>query len=250
MLYTAALAALPTPAPGSPSQIVPAYFYPDGVNWASAASGSAPGSVLILNPASGPGGGVDPVYVNAARAAQAAGRQVIGYVPTGYGKRRAPAVRTDVRRYVDWYTVDGIFFDEAASGATHVRYYRDLYGFAKATVTPVVGPSTVVLNPGVVPDEGYMGASDVVITFENTLAAYDGATFASWTVSGRYGPERFGHLVHGVGTEDDMRRAVCAARDRGAARIYVTDDVMVNPWDRLPAYWAQERDAVMSGCAP
>ena len=49
---------------------------------------------------------------------------MLGYVPTGYGARPLADVLADVRRYLAWYGVDGIFFDEASSDAALLPYYR------------------------------------------------------------------------------------------------------------------------------
>jgi hypothetical protein len=41
-----------------------------------------------------------------------------------------------------------------------------------------------------------------------------------------------------------MLSHLARAVDRNSSGIYVTDDMLNNPWDRLPAYWSQLVDAV------
>jgi GNAT superfamily N-acetyltransferase len=68
---------------------------------------------VILNPASGPGSQVDGNYTKAIDRLCGAGCVVLGYVPTGYGKRPEGQVRRDIDRWLRLYPrVHGIFFDE------------------------------------------------------------------------------------------------------------------------------------------
>ena len=50
----------------------------------------------------------------------------------------------------------------------------------------------------------------------------------------------FAHLAYDVRTALTMAEYLSIARRRGATWIYVTDDTLSNPWDRLPAYWDEE----------
>ena len=80
--------------------------------------------------------------------------------------------------------------------------------------------------------------ADHVVEFEGTRGAY----LAMDAGSGEHGGSlaTSWHLVYDVRTETDMREVVALARDRGAGLLFVTDGVMPNPWDRLPAYWHQQ----------
>src|SRR4051812_25332655 len=106
--------------------LVPAYFYPTwwrGSPWddLNAAASRIP-IEAIMNPASGPGPGANPDYRVAVGALQASGGRVIGYVPTGYGSRPAAEVIADVRAYLQWYDVDGIFLDEMGNQLGDLDY--------------------------------------------------------------------------------------------------------------------------------
>src|SRR5437868_9770306 len=58
---------------------------------------------VIVNPASGPGERVDGNYTRAISRLRGAGCVVLGYVPTGYGKRAQAQVRKDVDRWQELY---------------------------------------------------------------------------------------------------------------------------------------------------
>ena len=78
---------------------------------------------------------------------------------------------------------------------------------------------------------------DVVVIFEGAAAKYADWSPPAW-VSG-YPATRFSHLIYD--TKTGSRRQVCAAsRARNAGYLYVTNDVLPNPWDTLPPYWSQE----------
>ena len=43
-----------------------------------------------------------------------------------------------------------------------------------------------------------------------------------------------------------MKALLAEAVQRGAGAVYLTDDVLDNPFDRLPGYWAEEVQAVQA----
>ncbi len=223
-----------------PTGLLPAYVHPaDTATWDRLLTATRPGSFVIINPASGPGTAADPAYAATVKRAAAAGLRVLGYVPTNWGKRSSSSVKADVDRYGRWYGVTSIFFDEAATSTASLSYYRTLYRRVKSA------GGAVVLNHGVAPAQGYMDVSDVVVTFEGDANAYATATTPSWT-SG-YAAERFGHLVYGT-PADRLDEVLTAARTHRAGRVFVTSDVLTNPWDTLPAYYEEQQAALGEGC--
>ncbi|MDP2308505.1 MAG: spherulation-specific family 4 protein [Pseudomonadota bacterium] len=215
------------------SQIaIPSYFYP-GSLWDQAVSGAPKVGILIANPDSGPGGSVDPEYVSAVTKAKAAGVRVIGYVYTSYGNRSAAEVKADIEKYKSWYQVDGIFLDEVSDQAGLIPYYQDVADYVRAGQG-----SLVMLNPGVYPDEGYMNVGDIVVVFEDDYSVYLNATVPSW--ASNYPPSKFSHLVYAAPDGAALDRAASLAGQRNAGYIYVTSDILPNPWDELPSYWSSE----------
>lgn len=220
--------------------VVPAYFYP-GQNspWArmTAAADDVP-ITAIMNPGNGPGGSKDNNYVSAVNAFRAAGGRVIGYVYSSYGSRPLAQVTADIDRYAQWYAIDGIFVDEMANTgpAERLNYYRSIYNHVKG-----LNPRWEVMgNPGTHTIEQYLTwpTADRLMVFENVGAAYPGYVPSPWNAD--YDSDRFVHLVHTEPSAANMAAALELAVQRSAGGIYVTDDVMNNPWNTLPTYWEAE----------
>jgi hypothetical protein len=215
--------------------LVPAYLPPHELP--ALARGAWRPRMVIVNPNSGPGARRSDAYADAVRALQAAGVRVLGYVPTGYGSRPTQEAIADVERYASWYRVDGIFFDEAASAAGELPYYRAL---ARAARGGGNGRQLVVLNPGVPPAPGYFDLADVVVTFEGSYAAYADAVEATPEWLDRQRPESIAHLVYGA----TRAQALGALADSGAGYLYATSGALPNPWRTLPAYLDEEVEAL------
>jgi len=81
---------------------------------------------IVLDPDNGPGAAPNGPYRAAIQRAQRAGIAVYGYVDSGYAKRPAADALADVRRWVDWYGVRNVFFDQVASSAQSFPYYVPL----------------------------------------------------------------------------------------------------------------------------
>jgi hypothetical protein len=214
--------------------LIPAYLPPRELA-ALVHSPSRP-RMVIVNPDSGPGAQEGHAYGEAVRALRAAGVRVLGYVPTSYGGRAMADVLSDVRRYLAWYGVDGIFFDEASSDAASLPYYRAVSREARGGARR----RTVVLNPGVPPAPGYFDVADVIVTFEGTHAGYESAMATTPDWLRRMRPDRVAHLVYGA-TRAEALDAVSAS---AAGYLYVTSGAMPNPWRSLPAYLGDEEEAL------
>lgn len=213
--------------------LIPAYLPPHEL--ASLVNGPQRPRMVVVNPASGPGTAEGRAYGDAVKTLQQAGTHVLGYVPTGYGSRPMPDVLADVDRYLSWYGVDGIFFDETASDAAHLDYYRQLSRAARGAVDRVV-----VINPGVPPAPGYFDLADVVVTFEGSYDGYAGAVDAAPDWVRREPPDRVAHLVYGA----TRAQALGAVAGSPAGYVYATSGVMPNPWRTLPPYLQDEEEAL------
>lgn len=236
------LAATAARADACATNMIPAYFAPGATSpWEQVITTGAPGTTMILNPASGPGTSPDVAYQETVRRAQANGIRVLGYVHTSWGNRKSTRVRAEIDRYGSWYGIDGIFFDEAATSATQLSYYRALHRHVKSTTAGLV-----VLNHGTVPDERYMEVTDVAVVFEGSVDAYLNAQPAAWR--GAYARDRFADLVYAAPAET-LSSVMATADARGVGHLYATDDVLDNPWDSLPTYYDGERDALAEACA-
>jgi spherulation-specific family 4 protein len=229
-----------TSAHAALTAIVPAYFYPtnnspwDDLNLAAARIPVT----AIMNPGSGPGNLQDSNYVNVVNNLRTAGGKVIGYVSTSYGARSSATVKADIDKYVNWYNIDGIFFDEMTNtGSTStLNYYQDIYDYVKA-----INPTWEVMgNPGTATTESYLTrpAADSLLVFESFATNYPSYTPSNWNFN--QDPSAIGHLVHTTASEADMLNYLDLAVQRNAGQVYITDDVLGNPWDTLPSFWEAE----------
>ncbi|MFB4277629.1 spherulation-specific family 4 protein [Nonomuraea sp. MTCD27] len=240
------------------SLAVPAYFYP-GELWGRL---SDPGvGIVVANPFSGPGKDFDPNYAKAISDARAAGVTVLGYVATGYLGSTGRATRLgettplawlaqaqqDVARWYDLYGahgLGGVFLDEVQNVCGPGNAYSDTYRALDESIKSLHRGAFTVINPGIGTDECYADIADVSLTFEGTYETYQGWQPPAWQ-RGR-DPRRFWHLVHATATQEQMEDALRLAKERGAGHVYVTPDVLANPWDTLPDYWRAELDAARS----
>jgi Spherulation-specific family 4 len=233
--------------------LVPAYFYPSSnpalSYWdeLTAAAQSGVRITAIMNPSSGPGAAVNSDYVAAVNSFRAAGGKVLGYVYTCYGNNSCfsglPATRTtaevlaDAAKYATWYNVDGIFLDEMSNTASALPFYETV-----AAGLRTARPSASIFgNPGVATPASYLAVADTLVTFEDG-GGYGSAAAPSWGLTQASG--RQAHLHHSISTEAGMLAALAEARARNAGYVYITDDVLDNPWDRLPSYWNAELAAL------
>jgi hypothetical protein len=220
---------------------IPAYFYP-GTLWTTATSSTPRTSIMIMNPNSGPGTSQDANYVKAVTAAQAAGIKVLGYVSTRYGQRPVQEAVNNIYAYKTWYGVDGIFLDETRADAAGVSYYKALAKYIRGSKG-----GFVMLNPGVIPTEEYIRMADTSIVFEDSYTDYLGWAPVSWMY--KYPAGKFTHLVYGT-TGTQLANALTLSRNRNAGMIYITNDVLNNPWDTLPSYWSAKLSIMTSKCYP
>ncbi len=240
---------------------IPAYFYATSPYWTQlqndVLSKVPEGTVgiAIMNPSSGPGPRQNTDYVNTVNETKAKETKVYGYVYTSYGARRPSAVKSDIDKYYNWYNVDGIFFDEAEyRDCNDDAYYENLWKHVKTKSAAVGKGGDVVLNPGTQTKECYADSADIIVNFEDTYEAYamkdsTGAygydkTEPAWIH--KYPSNKFWHLVHSTPDAAAMKDAVSLGKQRGAYYMYVTPDVLSNPWDTLPSdpYWSEELTAL------
>jgi hypothetical protein len=238
-----------TTAPAAPTApalrvLVPAYFYPDGEGlgeWQRLLRAPDPAAVVIIaNPDSGPGKVADPNFLRVTAQAREKGFTVIGYVSTKYAKRPPEEVKEDVDRWVRLYPdVQGIFFDEQASGADMVGHYARLYEYTRRQR----GLRLVVGNPGTICAEDYLSrpAADVVCLVESSKPFSE---FRPPRWAADYKAGRFAAVISGTKDPASMKQFVQEMAGRHIGYCYITDETLPNPWRRLPSYWEAELAAV------
>jgi hypothetical protein len=240
---TSLAAAAEPEAPPRLRLIVPAYFYPagDGAReWQRLFDAAAKVPVVaIVNPASGPGEKADPNYLKLFDRPRRSSPVLIGYVATSYARRPLAEVKADVDRWIALYPgIEGIFFDQQASGADAIDYYAALYKYVRTERKLRL----VMNNPGTTCTEEFFArpALDGGNVFEGARPA-DGLPVPSW---GARILGRASVLVYKVPTAAAMQACVKEAIEKKVGNVFVTDGELPNPWDHLPKYWEAEVAAV------
>jgi hypothetical protein len=234
-------------ATGNQHQMVPAYLYPDwwnpGNGWyrmCDAMDSSGGQSTAIMNPSSGPGAVPNPDYQHVIDYCHARGQRVISYVHSSYGQRPLADVIADIdATYAFYPSVDGIFVDEMSNEPSTLGYYQSL----RAHVQTKPGAHVLVGNPGIPADTAWQlegAVADELVIFEGTAVDYATWVPPAWVRA--YPADRFVQLVHGAGDPTAMAAACARSKTQNAGFVYVTDDVMPNPWDTLPGepYWSSQ----------
>lgn len=247
MIITAIVIAITMAVPASaavPSQsiMIPAYKYPTtwqpDAYWDTlVAAGGAKVPLVIINPDSGPGIAQNGDYQEQMRRNKAAGIRQIGYVHTLYQQRPIAEVKQEID---DWYRlypdVQGIFLDEIAIDSDRLCYLSQLYNYIKQRSPQQL----VVINPGRHIPDVMANYADIMVTYETNgnkyINDYVPATSTFETTEANHG--RIAHIVHDV-TPGDYAQVLALSRDRNVGWLFITDDVMPNPYDVLPTNFNQ-----------
>ncbi len=223
--------------------VVPAYFYPSssGSDWDEMNSAATVVPLTaIMNPNSGPGNSQSSDYSNAVNSLRSNGGNVIGYVSSSYANRPIADVKADIDSYSAWYNIDGIFIDEMTntSSASDLDFYEEVYAYIK-----LIEPTWEVMgNPGTSTQEAYLTrpTADRLMSYESFGSSYNGHTPSAW--NSNYDSSKFVNLLHTLDSNDipTMEQYIDLAVSRNVGSIYFTDDVLGNPWDRLPVFWDEQ----------
>jgi len=225
---------------------VPAYFNPSPnckveCYWAQLEQAEALPSTVVINPNSGAGIKQDSDYLGIAIRLKQKGVRVIGYIKTEYGARSSASIEADLDLYFNWYDVDGIFVDEvkADTCGDNQTYYYQIANYIRHKKLLAV----VVLNPGTNADSCFITFSDILVTFEGSFADYKHWSPSGWEA--KFPADRFWHIIHST-SQNDLPNALNLARKNHVGWVYITSDVMPNPYDTLPAlnYWKVELSLV------
>jgi hypothetical protein len=232
--------ATPTPSPTpTPTTVlhglyVPLFTYPTSSTWNTLINtkNAHPGLAMrvVINPGSGVGSSKDSNYVTGINNLKGSGIKVGGYVYTSYGSRDPNVIKAEIDNYKLWYGVDGIFFDEMSNVIGKEQYYKDLTAYVKSK-----GMTFTIGNPGTSTLQSFVGSVDTILIYES--AGYPSVSIvASRTFNGQPSNSNFGIIPYGCLSLDTnwitQVKPYCGW-------IYVTNDVLPNPWDSLPSYLEQ-----------
>lgn len=209
--------------------IIPLYVDP-GKEWRSIvqAKNSHPEVpiLVIVNCCNGPGSSQDSNYVTGIQNLQAADISVLGYVHTNFTARSSADVMAEIDRYKEWYSVNGIFFDQMSNIVGNEGYYSILDDYSKSQ-----GLGLTVGNAGIDIPLGYFDAVDIVMVHDN-FGLPDSMTVERWATN--YDRSNISMVSYGVypPSQTFVRDA-----SEHIGYIYMTDDILPNPWNSLPTYF-------------
>ena len=238
-------AANPTQATRTSKLLIPSYFSPasnTSQSWATMCNDAPAQSIVILNPASGPGTVSNSTFVRAVKYCQSKNISVVGYVYTDYGKRSTRAAEADITDYYSWYRVDGIFLDQMAPDPATLSYYRTLHSSIRSRGGSL--HDLEVGNMGTVPGTDWAlrnGVVTILALFEGGPTNLHSFTMPAWASS--YPANDFAAVVYNVSSSMSSICSTLSKTDHISYR-YVTDSVYLkstdNPYSALPSYWTKE----------
>ena len=216
------------------------YWYPDfqkaTSKWNQAITMSDKLGFVIINPNSGPGDQKDGMYVKQAIRAKAVGATVIGYVATGYGKIEIDSIISQIKKYQEWYTIEGVFLDETINGFSQQASLIPKYIEMGKRVKDVYGKDFIVVaNPGSNIDESLLDSADVFMNFESSADNYISREVTPpYYLSQPY--NKFWHCIYNV-TKENYKAVLDKADKEHVGHLYLVD----NPSYSSPASpWLQD----------
>jgi Spherulation-specific family 4 len=224
----------PPPVTSKSGLYNPLYKYPNAPEWNTLMTQKTnnPNTpfLVTINPNSGPGTSIDQNYVNLVNNLHSKNIIVIGYDYTSYGTRSMTAAKADVDKYFSWYNIDGIFYDEMNNSPGGAQYYKDLTAYIRSKKSNAF----IMGNPGADTAAEYIGTCDTIIIYERgglpSLSSLQG-----WHLN--HDKKNFSIIPHTVPAPLDTNYVKEAIKYVGW--IYITNDVMPNPWDSLCSYYTQ-----------
>jgi Spherulation-specific family 4 len=235
--------------------LLPLYIYPNWYDqknyvWQQVIAAAKKVSIVaIVNPNNGPDKAPPNAdYQQGIRDLRQAGVKLVGYVPSNYAKRDLQAVKADIDLYLQYFNIDGIFIDEAASTPDKISYYQQIYRYIKDRSIQGKSPSAssynVIINPGIAVDEGYLShqVADTIVIFENYREAWKNYRPPAYVK--KYSSQHFAALIHTTADRQLMKSTLDRAVESKFGYVYITNDstdtTNRNPWDTLPTYWQAE----------
>lgn len=240
------LCSVPSVASEPVKIMVPLYVYP-GAAWDALIAAASKVKILaIVNPNSGPVATVDSAYASYMTKLKNAGVEMVGYVYTSYGNRDLAAVKADIDTYANKYPLlTGIFLDEAASEAGKLSVYTQIYNHIKSK-----SMVHAILNPGTIPDQGYMAISTNIMIYENYGSSLAGTSFGNYVKCAPDAAQKSGYKYRFSGIAHTASSSIQASYvqgmvNQGIGYVYVTDGAGgCCTYNSLTTYFAQLASAV------
>jgi hypothetical protein len=237
------------PAETEPVQLlVPLYVYP-GAAWDQVVTAAAKVKILaIINPNSGPTSSPDSSYTTYMTKLKNAGVEMVGYVYTSYGGRSIGDVKADIDTYASkWPGITGIFFDEVSDSSSDISFYTQAYNYVISK-----GYVHSILNPGVLPDDGYLDISTNIVVFEDAGSKFSSKSFSSWVTCAPSASEKSGYkykfsgIAHST-SSSSYSSIITSMQNKGLGLVYITDGAAgCCTYNTLASYFPAEATTVQS----
>ncbi|XP_043285693.1 spherulin-4-like [Venturia canescens] len=218
----------------APGLLIPLYAYPldSDPTWttvkSSASSNPSVEFIAVVNPNSGPGDNIDAIYGTAIAQLASAGVKCIGYVPTNYGAVAAKTATENMDKYARWYPIiSGFFFDEMTNIGNKESYYTSLTTHAVS-----IGKPFTVGNPGTSTTRAYFDSVNNTVIYETAKLPQPSKLNLGFPRS------RCSMIAYDVAASQ-VNQSYINDILKYTSYIYITDDKLDNPYDRLPTYFNQ-----------
>jgi hypothetical protein len=199
--------------------------------------------VIIANPSNRPGTAVNNAFLTTLENIKTVGTSIYGYVDTANATVSIANVEATINNWKSLYGVTNIFFDNVSTGVAGEPYYQTLTNY----VHQQTANSETILNIGTVPDQSYMNAGDIIVTFEGDYATYQNTTFPAWVY--KYSASRFYNIVYNVPNQGFMTDVLNQAETNNVSYVYVTNTIKPNLFNSFPSYISSEAKAVQANCS-
>ena len=207
--------------------------------------------LTIINPNSGPGTSYDANYGRFIKRLNNHNITIVGYLATTFGNKTVANVKIELLRWFEFYPqIKGIFFDEvptftSSNKDTHIAYYNELYRMVKSESRRVLKRFlTVTINSGtenefLYPLSVYEHSGDITNVCFDQIVDHEKITFPDiYTIENDtdINSLRFFNrdariaIIHSQGTynEELVKKTM-----KYWGWIYVTKDVLDNPYDQI-----------------
>jgi len=228
--------------------LIPAYFDP-GKLWDQLINITSQGKVSItaivgifINDS--PTLSIQPSYVKTLAKFQQAGGKVLGYVHTcsavkcpyaPYQEITISAALDEAKKYLDWYSGDGIFIDEMSYYVKDLPYYVNLSSALRHLTT--TKSLILVGNPGTNTNVQYLQTVDTLVTYESGVNQFLSTSVESWAFS--HSPSAQASIVYGVSSPAKFPALISRALARNDGYIYLTSAGLPNPYGDLGKFFPQ-----------
>jgi Spherulation-specific family 4 len=209
--------------------IVPLYTYPTNLSWSSLIKErlSYPNVpiIAVVNPDSGLGKSLSPIYATGIAGLQKVGIVVVGYVPTGYASVKLETVDASALDYKSWYNVSGIFFDQMSNSPSEASYYSMASQYANS-----IGLGLTVGNPGTSVPPSDVGTVSIRIIYEDA-GLPSVSTIANSTLGAPRG--NFAAISYDVASPS---QSYLQSVTQYLSYVYFTNKHAPDPYAGLPSY--------------